>query len=79
MNSVSKQAYDEGISQGKAGLLVEQLQQRFGQLQPDLLVRIQSADSALLSTWGRRLLTAPDLESIFGGRRTEHRTSAPPS
>ena len=70
MNSVRKQGFDQGISQGinqgKARLLVEMLQERFGQLQPELLSRIQTADSARLSAWGRKLLTAPDLQSIFG-------------
>ena len=55
----------EGRAEGKADLLIELLQERFGQLRPELQAHIRSADLALLSTWARKLLTAPDLKAVF--------------
>ena len=66
MNSLVRKGIDQGKAEGKADLIIEQLEERFGQLPPELLTHIRSADLALLSTWARKLLTAPDLKSIFG-------------
>lgn len=54
-----------GERRGKAIILLEQLQHRFGIIEPELHARIMSADDAALSRWARELINAPDLESTF--------------
>jgi Domain of unknown function (DUF4351) len=55
----------QGLQEGKSSMLLELLEERFGTLPSDLRSRILSAETAALDTWGRRLINAPDLKSIF--------------
>lgn len=41
------------------------LQQRFGAVPASYQKRLKQADSETLLEWGRRLLSAPNLEEIF--------------
>lgn len=63
---IRQEAGQEGERKGKAGLLLEQLEERFGRPPRELHDRILSADAASLTAWGRKFTRAPDLKSIFG-------------
>jgi hypothetical protein len=58
--------YDQLIQEGKQKLLLDQLTAKFGTLPAKALARIEKADSAKLSAWGLRLLTASTLDEVLG-------------
>lgn len=58
-----------GIAIGKAHLLVQLMQKRFGQLTDRQVLRIQSASLADLDRWGVRVLDAPSADAVLAVRR----------
>jgi hypothetical protein len=54
-----------GEQRGKANLLLDLLETRFGPVPEEFRARIGQADAALLSHWSRRLLTADSIEAVF--------------
>lgn len=46
-------------------VLTGQLTEKFGPLSGDVLQRLAQADFDTLSRWSRRLLSAPDLATLF--------------
>ncbi len=54
----------EGQIQGQIGLLIKQLELKFGPLSEDLRSRISAADDKELSVWGERILSARTLEEV---------------
>lgn len=57
--------YDQLIEEGRKGLLLDLLTAKFGALPTRARARIEKADTAELSAWGLRLLTASTLEDVF--------------
>jgi hypothetical protein len=49
----------------EAGVVLRQLQRRFGELPAEVIQRIQRADHDELMLWSDRLLEAEDLHSVF--------------
>lgn len=56
---------EEGITQGEAQILLRLLQRRFGDIPPQFVTRIQSADNDTLLRWSERILSAQTLEDVF--------------
>ena len=59
----------KGETKGKAATLTRLLTRRFGPPSEGIRQRIAEADIKLLDRWLDRVLDAPDLESVFAGRR----------
>jgi len=55
----------EGLQQGEAGLLLRQLEWRFGAVSETISTRVKQADSSTLELWSKRILTAQTIEEIF--------------
>jgi len=58
---------EKGREQTLCELLEELLEARFGPVSEMVRGRLADADSAQLSLWFRRALTASSLESVFAG------------
>jgi predicted transposase/invertase (TIGR01784 family) len=56
----------EGRQEGEARILLRQLRLKFGPLDPAVEDRVRSADPERLLEWGERVLTAANLQEIFG-------------
>jgi predicted transposase/invertase (TIGR01784 family) len=56
----------EGLQQGRASSLIELLETRFGRVPAPLQERIYGADAASMDVWLKRVISAPDLSSVFG-------------
>ncbi|MCY2987371.1 MAG: DUF4351 domain-containing protein [Planctomycetota bacterium] len=56
----------EGRQGGEAGLLLRQLERKFGPLEAVVRERITRADAERLLVWGERVLTADRLEDVIG-------------
>ena len=68
VTSVERLAKREGLEQGMAFLtrvLRKQLVGRFGDLPDWVDSRLAEADGDRLERWGQKLITAPDLDSVF--------------
>jgi hypothetical protein len=52
-------------SAGRSALLLEQLEERFGELPSDVVARVEHAGPDEISTWGRRILTADSVQAVF--------------
>ncbi|MBF0462060.1 MAG: Rpn family recombination-promoting nuclease/putative transposase [Magnetococcales bacterium] len=57
-----------GEQKGEATMLTRQLRHRFGTVPDWASEKIAKADSPSLEEWGRRILDAPTLDSVFAGR-----------
>lgn len=55
----------EGIQKGEAGLLLRQLERRFGALPDALADRVRAAESADLEEWSLRILDAKSLDDVL--------------
>lgn len=62
---VREEGRQEGRQEGEATLLLRQLEQKFGRIDPKTRKRVQSADSERLLDWATRILTAERLEDVF--------------
>jgi hypothetical protein len=60
----------EGRKEGKAELLTDLLQKRFGALPAELIERVRSATPEELKQWSEQLLDARSLDEMFGGVRS---------
>jgi hypothetical protein len=58
----------EGLQKGEAGLLLRQLERRFGALPDWATDRVRAADIATLEEWGLRILDAASLVDVVGER-----------
>jgi len=56
---------EQGIVEGQRGMLVRQLQLRFGPLPPEVAERIERAPSADLERWADRVLFAATLAEVL--------------
>jgi hypothetical protein len=59
---------EEGAREALSGLLVNQLDQRFGALPASAMTQILAADSDLLAHWGERVLSAGSLEEVLDSK-----------
>ena len=57
---------EEGIGQGEARVLLRQLTLKFGPLPEPVRARIESADADTLLRWSERVLSADQLDEVFG-------------
>ena len=55
----------QGIGQGEGLLLQKQLSKRFGDLPPEMVQMIRSAEPKEIELWGERVLDAPSLQAVF--------------
>ena len=58
----------EGRQEGAAKVLLLQLKARFGAVPADAKARILAAKEATLARWSLRVLTAPTLDAVLGGK-----------
>ena len=70
VSSIERRALErgrtEGWMQGQAGLLILQLEAKFGPLSDAARKRVTEADAETLREWGVRLLKADRIERVFG-------------
>ncbi len=57
--------YESGLKEGERGLLLRQLQRRFGPLSPHYQECLAKADDQQLLLWGDRVLDAKSLVDVF--------------
>ncbi|MFA7666670.1 MAG: hypothetical protein WCY32_11190, partial [Burkholderiaceae bacterium] len=50
---------------GEAAALMRLLTHRFGELAPDIRVRIEQAELTTIIAWFERAIDAPDLDAVF--------------
>lgn len=55
----------EGRVEGQSGMLLNQVQHRFGPLSDDIIQRIQMANTSQLESWSLNFVDAAELEDIF--------------
>ena len=60
-----EQGLEQGLEQGRQSFLLMQLQARFGGLPTDVIQRVNEANTETLDAWGRRVLTASELDEVF--------------
>ena len=60
-----REGRQDGLREGEAGLLLRQLERKFGPLPAGVKERVSSADAEQLLLWGDRVLTAMSLDKIF--------------
>ena len=66
MQQGMQQGLQQGMQQGLAGLLLRQMQKKFGTLaDKQLITRVSTASTDELERWGERLLTASKPSEIF--------------
>ena len=65
LQRLREEAFATGKAEGKAELLLRQLELRFGQLPLDVPHRVREATAEQLELWTERVLTAPNLESVL--------------
>lgn len=58
----------EGARDGKAQLVLRQIERKFGLLQDERRVRVRNAAEAELDLWSDRVLDAKSVEEVFGER-----------
>ena len=61
-----REAFEEGKAEGKAELLHEQLEIKFGPVPKRAAQRLSSASSAQIERWTKKILTADALEAVLG-------------
>ena len=62
---------ETGRVQGKAEMLTQQLERRFGALPQPVQQQLADASSADLDAWSHRVFDAASLEAVFGGAAGE--------
>ena len=60
-----EQGLHRGIGQGEGLLLQKLLSKRFGDLPPEMVQMIRSAEPKEIELWGERVLDAPSLQAVF--------------
>ncbi|MDU9050328.1 MAG: hypothetical protein Q3M30_15895 [Candidatus Electrothrix sp. Rat3] len=61
-----REGRQEGIHKGKSNMLRQLLEYKFGSLEKRVIEQLQTAEDQQLQEWGKRILTAKDLNDIFG-------------
>ena len=69
MQQGMQEGLQQGLQRGRASSLIELLETRFGRVPARLRKRIYGADAAAIDVWLKRVISAPDLSSIFGRGR----------
>ena len=59
----------EGRVEGRADLLLRQLQLRFGPISAEIEARVQAASAADVEAWGEHIFEARSLDDLFRKRR----------
>jgi len=59
------QGRDQGRVEGKAEMLLQLVQLRFGSPPPTIVARVRAASDSELAQWAERILTAPTLADLF--------------
>lgn len=65
----AKKHFGAGEEEGRRGLLIELLEERFGTLPAEVVARVEQASPEEISTWGRRILTADSVQAVFAAER----------
>jgi len=65
MTTFAERFIEKGVIQGKALVLLKQLQIRFGGVDSQYRQRIEQADADTLLLWAERILTADSIEDVF--------------
>jgi hypothetical protein len=60
-----EQGLHRGIGHGEGLLLQKLLSKRFGDLPPEMVQMIRSAEPKEIELWGERVLDAPSLQAVF--------------
>lgn len=60
-----REGIQEGRQKGEAALLLQQLEHKFGRIDPETRKQVRRADAGRLLDWGKRVLTAERLEDVF--------------
>jgi predicted transposase/invertase (TIGR01784 family) len=55
----------KGVHEGKSNMLRQLLEYKFGSLEERVIEQLQTAEDQQLQEWGKRILTAKDLNDIF--------------
>ena len=63
--SAAQKLIDQGRVEGKAEMLLQFVQLRFGAPPPAIVARVRAASDAELAQWTERFLTAPTLADLF--------------
>ena len=56
----------EGVELGQRAMLLRLLRAKFGQLSPEDVARVETADLELLESWAENILSAATLADVFG-------------
>ena len=56
--------FEEGRTEGKAELILQQMERRFGEVPGAVRARITGASTEELDAWGAALLDAPTIEDV---------------
>lgn len=65
-----QQGRAEGLTEGKADMLLRLMRRRFGTVPPDVEARVRGAHVDALDDWSERILDAPTLDAVFDTDRT---------
>jgi len=61
-----KQGLQQGVQQGLSGLLLRQLQKKFGPLvDKQIAARVSTASASELERWGEKIMTASTPSEVF--------------
>jgi len=60
-----EQGMQKGMQKGEAGILLRLMHLKFGQLNAETIVRVESADADQLMAWSERILSATIVEEMF--------------
>jgi predicted transposase/invertase (TIGR01784 family) len=63
---IREEGREEGLREGRAGVLLRLLRLKFGPLSPEEEKRVRSTDADRLLEWSDRVLTAERLQDVFG-------------
>ena len=64
--TIAEREWRKGQAEGRAEIVLAQLENRFGPIPPHVVKRVRSADPSELLAWSAALLRARRLEDIFG-------------
>ncbi len=64
-----KQNREEGLAEGKAETFLRQARVKFGGVPPARAEKVRTAAAGELDAWLEALITAEDIEAVFGARR----------
>ena len=68
VTSFERLAKEEGVQQGRSGLLIHLLTHRFGPLPDDMHQRLEQASTEEIDVWADRVLEADSLDQVFDNK-----------